>query len=182
MLRKLPAGLEGSIEIYRSEDDLRALVNGNRIDYLELPSILREPFQAELIADQSALNCIKFNMRITEPDQIEKKFVSCRYGALDTTPDLIGNNTKADAPYCDCIATCPCFDIVCKIPLAPNGRLTRQEYLVIRLISQGKLDKEIASELSIEVSTVRTYLSRIREKLCINNRIEIAFWAMNKGI
>jgi DNA-binding NarL/FixJ family response regulator len=60
--------------------------------------------------------------------------------------------------------------------------LSRQEYIVIKLISQGKLDKEIAAELSIELSTVRTYLCRIREKLCINNRIEIALWAMQKGV
>lgn len=182
MLRELPAGLESSIEVYRSGEDVRALVNGNRMDYLELPTVLREPFQAELIADQPALNCIKFDFRITDPDQIEKKFVGCRYGALDTIPDLQGNTPVKDSPYCEHIATCPGFDIVCRIPPAPNGRLTRQEYLVIRLISHGKLDKEIASELSIEVCTVRTYLARIREKLCINNRIEIAFWAMKKGI
>jgi DNA-binding CsgD family transcriptional regulator len=182
MLGKLPAGLEGSIEIYQSGDDLRALVNGNRMDYLELPSILREPFQAELIADQAALKCIKFEFRIADTDEIEKKFVACRYGALDSTPDLTGNKTCSDAPRCEKISSCPGFDIVCKIPHAPNGRLSRQEYIVIKLISQGKLDKEIASELSIEVSTVRTYLCRIREKLCMNNRIEIAFWAMQKGI
>jgi DNA-binding NarL/FixJ family response regulator len=179
---KLPAGLEGSIEIYRHENDVRALVNGNRMDYLELPSILREPFQAELIADQQALNCIKFEMRISDPDEIEKKFVACRYGALDSTPDLTGNKTASDAPSCEHLANCPGFDIVCKIPPAPNGRLSRQEYIVIKLISKGKLDKEIAATLSIEVSTVRTYLCRIREKLCINNRIEIALWAMQKGI
>jgi len=182
LINKMPAGLEGSIEIYRYGSELRVLVNGNRLDYLELPSLLREPFQAELIADQAALNCIKFDMRVSDPDEIEKRFVGCRYGALDSTPDLAGNKTCSDAPYCDCLSTCPGFDVVCKIPFVPNGRLTRQEYLVIRLISQGKLDKEIASELSIEVSTVRTYLCRIREKLCINNRIEIAFWAMQKGV
>ncbi|KAF0198373.1 MAG: response regulator containing a CheY-like receiver domain and an HTH DNA-binding domain [Bacteroidetes bacterium] len=182
MKRNLPAGLEASIEVYRSGEDVRVLVNGNRIDYLELPCILREPFQAELIADQPAIDCIKLQMRIADPDQIEKKFVGCRYGALDTAPDLVGNKTVRDCPHCDIISSCPGFDIVCKVPPAPNGHITRQEYLVIRLISQGKLDKEIASELSIEVCTVRTYLARIREKLCINNRIEIAFWAMQKGI
>ncbi|KAF5056974.1 Bacterial regulatory protein, luxR family [anaerobic digester metagenome] len=182
MLKQFPAGLEGSIEIYRHDNDVRALVNGNRMDYLELPSILREPFQAELIADPKALNCIKYDMRISDPDEIEKKFVACRYGALDSTPDLTGNRTCSDAPCCESIGSCPGFDIVCKIPLAPNGRLSRQEYIVIKLISQGKLDKEIAAELSIELSTVRTYLCRIREKLCINNRIEIALWAMQKGV
>lgn len=181
-MRKLPAGLEGSIEIYRSGNSLRALVNGNRMDYLELPSMLREPFQAELIADQPAMDCLRFQMKITGSDEIEVKFVGCRYGALDSNPDLVGNKTCSDAPCCDCLSTCPGFDIVCKIPLAPMGKLSRQEYIVIKLVGQGRLDKEIAAELSIEISTVRTYLCRIREKLLVNNRIEIALWAMQKGV
>lgn len=181
-MKKLPAGLEGSIEIYRSQKDVRALVNGNRMDYLELPSVLREPFQAELIADKSAFNCLRYDMKILDSDLMEEKFVSCRFGALDSTPDLTGNATCHDYPCCDSLKECPGFDIVCKIPQTPNGKLSRQEYIVTRLIAQGKLDKEISLELSIEVSTVKTYLARIREKLCVNNRIEIAFWAMNKGI
>ncbi len=181
-MRELPAGLEGSIEIYLSPNGLRALVNGNRMDYMELPSQLREPFQAELISDEAALNCLRFDMHIAHPDKMEEKFVGCRYGGLDSTPDLVGNVTCSDAPSCAKLAKCPGFDIVCKIPLAPAGRLSRQEYIVTKLVGQGRLDKEIAALLSIELSTVRTYLCRIREKLCVNNRIEIALWAMQKGI
>jgi DNA-binding CsgD family transcriptional regulator len=181
-MKKLPAGLEGSIEIYRSEKVVRALVNGNRMDYLELPSVLREPFQAELIGGKSAMNCLMYDMKIIDPDLLEEKFVSCRYGALDSTPDLTGRKTCHDFPCCDSLKDCPGFDIVCKIPPTPVGKLSRQEYIVMRLVAQGKLDKEISLELSIEISTVKTYLARIREKLCVNNRIEIAFWAMNKGI
>ena len=178
----LPAGLEGSIEIYYDGSNCRALVNGNRMDYLELPSALREPFQSELIADKAALNFIRNEFKILDADLVELCFVKCRYGALDSTPDIAGSKAVPDSPCCKYIDTCKGFNIVCKIPAAINGHITSCEYQVICLVSRGKQDIEIADLMHVEVCTVRTYLARIREKLCVNNRIEIALWAYNKGI
>ena len=178
----LPAGLEGSIEIYYDGTNVRALVNGNRMDYLELPSALREPFQAELISDKAALGCIRNEFKIFDADNAELRFVRCRYGALDSTPDVSGHKAVPDSPVCSEISTCPGFNVVCKIPVAVNGNITPSEYQVICLLSRGKQDSEIADQMKIEVCTVRTYLARIREKLCVNNRIEIALWAYKKGI
>ena len=182
-MKTLPAGLEGSaLEIYRNNNDVRVLMNGNRMDYLELPSMLREPFQAELIADNEAREFIQNEFKITDSDALEEKFVGCRYGALNHIPDLIGRKINADAPSCEHVDTCPGLGIVCKIPKGKCGQITRQEYRIIRKVAVGKLDKEIAATLDIEISTVRTFLSRIREKLCVNNRIEIAVWALNNGV
>lgn len=178
----LPAGLEGSIEIYYDGTNVRALVNGNRMDYLELPTALREPFQAELIADKAAFACIRNEFKIYDADKAELRFVQCRYGALDSTPDISGHQAVPDSPVCPVIATCAGYNVVCKIPAAVNGNITPQEYQVICLVSRGRQDSEIADSLNIELCTVRTYLARIREKLCVNNRIEIALWAYNKGI
>jgi len=179
---RMPAGIENSFEIYRNEKaQVRTMVNGNRMDYMELPLILREPFQAELIADLKAQKSLN-EMKIFDADEMEYKFVGCRYGAYDSNPDLKGHETCHDAPCCKDIKNCPGFNIICKLPEGKNGTLSRQEYLIVILISKGKLDKEIADQLSIEISTIRTHLSRIREKLCVNNRIEIAFWAINNGV
>lgn len=179
---KLPAGIENGLEIYRSCNSIKVVLNGNRCDYLELPLQIREPFQAELISDKQALKCLTCTLRITDPDEIEQKFVGCRYGMYDSVPDLEGKTLHPDAPYCSKIETCEGFDIVCKIPEVKNGKLTRKEYLIIIYVGKGLLDKEIASKLNIELSTVRTHLNHIREKLCVNNRIEIAMWIMDKGV
>jgi len=179
----IPAGLENNaIEIYCVEDKVKALHNGSTCEYLELPEQLREPFQAELLSDKEALDCLINEMKIVEPDKMEEKFVSCRFGNLDSTPDLQGKEVKADAPTCNLFTTCPGFNKVCKVPPGPNGTLSRKEFQVVCLVHKGKQDKEIAHEMSIELTTVRTYLCKIREKLCVNNRIEIAFWAQKKGI
>lgn len=179
---KLPAGIENGLEIYRSNNSVKVVSNGNRCDYLELPLQIREPFQVELISDKECLKCLKCQMNITDPDEIEQKFVGCRYGAYDIIPDLSGKKLTADAPCCDELETCLGFDIVCKVPHGRNGKLTRKEYIIIICVGQGLLDKEIASKLNIELSTVRTHLNHIREKLCVNNRIEIAMWIMDKGV
>jgi len=179
----LPAGIENGIEIYRNDKgEVKVVVNGNRMDYFELPLMLREPFQVELIQDLAAQKCLRDDLKIVDADEMEYKYVGCRYGAYDSVSDLTGHKTCADAPCCIHIKTCPGFNNICKVPAGKNGTLSRQEYLIVMLVSKGKLDKEIASELSIEISTIRTHLARIREKLCVNNRIEIAFWAINNGI
>lgn len=178
----IPAGLDNSLEIYFDGTNCRVLLNGTRMDYLELPQQLREPFQAELISDNAAFNCIRTEFNILDPDKMEECFAACRYGALDPVPDLDKNKTVPDSPCCRHLADCKGFDIVCKVPRAINGHITRHEYLVICLVAQGKQNKEIADQMHIEINTVLTYLARIREKLCINNRIEIALWAHNKNI
>jgi DNA-binding CsgD family transcriptional regulator len=182
-MSKLPPGIENNtLEVYRYKGKTKAMLNGEKMDYLELPSVLREPFQAELISDLKARECLVNSMRITDPDLMEEKFASCRYGAYDGVPDLKDGKLTADAPLCELIDDCKGFNVICKIPEGPNGQLTRKQYQVTQLVAAGKLDKEIAYMLGMKVTTVRTHLSRIRETLCVNNRIEIAFWAKDKGI
>jgi DNA-binding CsgD family transcriptional regulator len=180
---RLPAGIESGIEIYRNkEGELDAMICGTKMHYLDLPIIIREIFQSELIADKQAINSLTKEMKVTEADQMELKFVDCRYGRYNYKPDLDGHSLHPDAPSCSELKTCPGFGKVCKIPKGKNGILSRQEYIITLLVAKGKQDKEISFELDIEISTIRTYLARIREKLCVNNRIEIALWAINNGV
>jgi len=177
---KIPAGIEDEgLEVYFGElGNLKVLHEGKSIDYIDLRSNLREPFQAELIFDKSAQKVLIKEMKITDPDEMELKFVACRYGNLNNIPDLNDGRLISDAPSCKEIRNCPGFNILCKIP----SGLSRQEYVTTVLVASGKLDKEIAYELDIEITTIRTYLGRIREKLGVNNRIEIALWAQKNNI
>ncbi len=183
-MRNLPAGLEDdNLELYRTQKfKAAAVTGGQRFEYLELPLIMREPFQAELIQDKKTHDFIKHEWKIFDADKTEEAFVSCRYGGLNSSPDLCKGKITPDAPCCNDILTCNGLGIVCLIPETKNGKLSKQEYRVVFLVAQGHLDKEIANILNIEIPTIRTYLNRIREKLCVNNRIEIAQWARNNEI
>jgi DNA-binding CsgD family transcriptional regulator len=54
--------------------------------------------------------------------------------------------------------------------------LTKREIEVLRYISQGKTNKEIASKLFISEHTVRTHLNRIYKKLGVDSRVEAALY------
>lgn len=182
MIMSIPSGLEDhNLEIYRYKNTARAIYNGKTMNYTNLPESIREVFQAELISDRKACNCIRSKMCITDSEAMEVTYVSCRYGALNHIADLKGKKTACDMPVCDETETCPGYDIVCKAPEGPGGSLARREFQIAVLIANGRLDKEISAELGIQIPTTRTHINRIREKLGVNNRIEIALWMHKQG-
>jgi two-component system, NarL family, nitrate/nitrite response regulator NarL len=55
-----------------------------------------------------------------------------------------------------------------------EARLTARELDVLRLIEEGRSNKEIARALSIELSTVKNHVHNILEKLNVDSRTEAA--------
>ena len=58
----------------------------------------------------------------------------------------------------------------------PIGLTTRQRELV-RMVAEGGTNRQIASALFISENTVKTHLSKVRAKLKLRNRAQIAYWA-----
>lgn len=52
--------------------------------------------------------------------------------------------------------------------------LTSRELEVARLTAHGRTNQEIAADLFISLSTVKTHVARIQERLLVRNRVEIA--------
>ncbi|PLW00824.1 DNA-binding response regulator [Corynebacterium ulcerans] len=52
--------------------------------------------------------------------------------------------------------------------------LTSRELEVARLIAHGRTNQEIAADLFISLSTVKTHVARIQDRLLVRNRVEIA--------
>jgi len=63
----------------------------------------------------------------------------------------------------------------------PMSRLSDQEGRVLRLIAEGKTNREIARMLVLSENTVRTYVSSIFQKLQITRRAEAAAIATRHG-
>jgi DNA-binding NarL/FixJ family response regulator len=55
--------------------------------------------------------------------------------------------------------------------------LTPRETDILRLLGRGLRNKEIAHELEVSVTTVRTHLNRIYEKVGPMSRVELALYA-----
>jgi DNA-binding NarL/FixJ family response regulator len=59
----------------------------------------------------------------------------------------------------------------------PIEPLTAREEEVVVTVARGLTNAEIASELHISLSTVKTHLASLTNKLDARNRVEIAMWA-----
>jgi DNA-binding CsgD family transcriptional regulator/Flp pilus assembly protein TadD len=62
------------------------------------------------------------------------------------------------------------------------GGLTARERETAGLIAQGLSNREIAAAMTVGVKTVETYVSRILNKLGFTSRVQIATWAIEKGL
>lgn len=66
-------------------------------------------------------------------------------------------------------------------PTQPIEPLTDREEEVIATVARGRTNAEIADELHIGLSTVKTHLASLMNKLGARNRVEIAMWAYETG-
>lgn len=101
------------------------------------------------------------------PNDLIKAIREVKGGALKIHPDIAALlveelNTKDD------------YDIF--------QQLTTREIEVLKLIGQGKSNKEIASELNISLLTVKTHVSHILDKMDFADRTQAAIFVVKSGI
>ncbi len=77
------------------------------------------------------------------------------------------------ATFCDRRAVAP--------PAQPVEPLTHREEEVLATVARGRTNAEIADDLHISLSTVKTHLASLMAKLGARNRVEIAMWAYETG-
>jgi DNA-binding NarL/FixJ family response regulator len=66
-------------------------------------------------------------------------------------------------------------------PVESHEALSDREQEVLRRISTGRSNKEIAAELNLSVKTVETYKARATEKLGLKSRVDIVRYAARQG-
>ena len=66
-------------------------------------------------------------------------------------------------------------------PQPPIEPLTNREEAVLDSVARGRTNSEIADDLHISISTVKTHLASLLRKLDARNRVELAMWAYGTG-
>jgi NarL family two-component system response regulator LiaR len=69
-----------------------------------------------------------------------------------------------------------------RVPEPLDVELSDREVGVLRMLAQGLENSEIAAELNLSTSTVKTHVSNILGKLQVENRIQAAVYAAKKGL
>ena len=64
----------------------------------------------------------------------------------------------------------------------PAADLTPREHQVLTLITRGKSNRDIATELNIAEKTVRIHVSSVLDKLNARDRTQAAIYAIQQGI
>jgi DNA-binding NarL/FixJ family response regulator len=67
-------------------------------------------------------------------------------------------------------------------PASPHLSLTEREIGILRLIAEGRSNKEIAAALYLTEGTVKGYVSTIFDKLGVEDRTQAALYAVRHGL
>jgi DNA-binding NarL/FixJ family response regulator len=67
-------------------------------------------------------------------------------------------------------------------PAGPTETLTERETEVLRLLAEGKANKEIAHRLQLSEGTIKTHVSIILAKLGLQSRTQAALYAATTGL
>jgi DNA-binding NarL/FixJ family response regulator len=66
--------------------------------------------------------------------------------------------------------------------MSATGALTVSELKVLRLVAEGRTDKQISQTLYISPRTVQSHLAHIRAKTGISRRTQLACWATEHAV
>ncbi len=107
----------------------------------------------------------------------------------DAGPELLGQAVRAAAAGDALIAPSVTARLLATFadagsaapPKVPREPLTEREEQVLASLARGHTNIEIAAELHISLSTVKTHIGSLMAKLRARSRVEIAIWAHESG-
>lgn len=73
-------------------------------------------------------------------------------------------------------------DYLQRVEEDPYDQLTAREREILKLVAEGRTNREIAGLLSVSVKTVLGHRTNLMEKLDIHNRTELIKYAIRKGL
>lgn len=66
-------------------------------------------------------------------------------------------------------------------PISKGETLSEREHIVLKQVSQGYANKEIAAQLGISIKTVETHRARAMNKLALDSRVDLVHHALKQG-
>lgn len=183
--QKLPPGLhDDSVEFYVFQNEVHCLHAGIAYTFDSMPQHIIDRVEHFMMQRPEALKALK-DWGIWNADDMLRQFIFCYFGAFDGEPDITSNGEFSQAEYFDCGrrgGECPYEGKLCGSIKVANGYLTKQEINILKLIAQGKLNKEIADILNISEETVSSHNQNISIKTGKSRKPELSVLAYQKNL
>lgn len=190
--QRIPAGLiNKGVEFYVNPhtNDIECLHDGKTYQWSEIPAHLLDIVSEDLAKHPEAMKGLK-DWNLHNSDEILKQYVYCRFGGFDNDADIDECGGIIYTEYFDCgkRGVCKYEGKVCatiKVGEDENGNnisLTKRELEILKLMAQGKLDKEIADILCISEETVRSHNQNIRQKGGFARKHDMTAFAVSKNL
>ena len=148
-------GIEAILEIKQFQPSARILV-------------LTSYAEDQKVAEALRAGAYGFLMKDTSPDELVQTIRSVCANRLtlpqELTHVLLGNKTKESDPA------------------ALGEDLTQRELDVLGCVAQGMSNKQVAENLSISTTTVRSHVSSLMRKLRMENRTQLALYAREHNL
>lgn len=187
-------GLRVSLEslsdemVYRGEagsaEEALTFFEGNTVDFVVLDHALPGKSGLDLVAElrQKAPH-VRFSL-LTQCDdsgvlaQYQKlgvRVMVAKISASDVLKEAIQSLLKERSYICP---------VIRKLLEEPRltSVLTPREIEVIRMIAQGKTNKEVALALGCSEHTIKTHKTNVMRKLNLSNAVEISVWALKRNL
>ncbi|MGH2542312.1 MAG: LuxR C-terminal-related transcriptional regulator, partial [Ardenticatenaceae bacterium] len=131
------------------------------------------------VADQAGLvTTLATLRRDVSPAAFEAAWIAGQAMTLEQAVALVGPAPAAAPPSA---AATPSLTSL-QAAKEQYGGLTARERQVATLIALGRTNREVAAELVVSIKTVEAHTGRIRQKLGVASRAEIALWAAEQGL
>ena len=141
----------------------------------ELPSV-RVLVVSDLECDDSVVDAVAagaagFISKHITGDQLCAAIHAVKRGEAAISPDLLGHLMRGLRREPGAIGG-----------VSATGTLTVSELKVLRLVAEGRTDKQISATLYISPRTVQSHLAHIRAKTGISRRTQLACWATEHAV
>jgi NarL family two-component system response regulator LiaR len=130
------------------------------VEVIALTSVLED----EAVIGAIRAGAIGYLLKDTKSDELCRAIKSAAAGQVQLSPQAAARLVRE-----------------VQAPERPEA-LTERETDVLRLLSMGKTNKEIAAELYIGEATVKTHVSNILRKLGVPSRTQAALYALRIGL
>lgn len=177
------AGLtDKNTEVYAVQGKALCTHQGEVFPFHRFPKEIKKKLWEDFNRNEPAQKAIIEDWQIVDPEEALEKYITCRFGGIDFFPDLANGELTPDYHHCPVRSSCPHDGVICSKLQGPHGEISLRELEVLIHIALGRMEKEIADILNIEMVTVKKHRKALFDKTGAQSSVQLAQFAFKRNL